>query len=130
MSNTLGTTPARFAAHYNDVAKFRSEAFAATPVGRGEHLQAMIVCFEPGQYIPVHAPRLDLALVILEGEGELAIENRTEAIRPGSVAFVPGGSTRGVRAVTKITAFQVVSPPPSPGDHDGVQEGLKRGSWR
>lgn len=130
MSNSPGVTPARFATHYDDVAKFRAEAFTATPIGRGEHLQAMIVCFEPGQFIPAHAPRLDLALVILEGEGELAIENRTETIKPGSVAFIPGGSTRGVRAFTKIKAFQVVSPPPTPGDHDGVQEGLKRGAWR
>ncbi len=124
------STPARFAASYDEVAQFRGGAFTATPIGRGKHLQAMIVCFEPGQFIPAHAPRLDLALTILEGEGELAIGDRIEQLVPGSVAFIPGGTVRGVNARTRIKAFQVVSPPPTPGDHDGVQEGLRKGTWR
>jgi len=130
MTSTPSTPPSRFAAHYDDVGRFSSEAFTATPVGRGEHLQAMVVCFEPGQFIPVHAPRLDLALVVLEGEGELAIDGRTESLTPGAVAFVPAGGTRGIRATTRLTAFQVVGPPPSPGDHAGVDAGLAKGSWR
>lgn len=130
MSGSPSVTPPRFAQHYDDIARFGSEAFTATPLGRGESLQVMIVCFEAGQFIPVHAPRLDLALVVLEGEGELAIEDRTESLRPGSVAFIPGGGRRGIRASTKMKAFQVVSPPPTPADHGGVQEGLRRGSWR
>lgn len=130
MTDPSGAATSRFVAHYDSVAQFRPDAFAATPFARGEHLQAMIVCFEPGQFIPVHAPRLDLALVVLEGEGEIALDGRTEALRPGSLAFVPGGETRGIKATTRIKAFQVVSPPPTQADHGGVREGLQRGTWR
>ena len=130
MSNPPRTTPSRFSTHYDDLAQRSPEAFTATPVGRGEHLQAMVVCFEAGQFIPVHAPWLDLALVVLEGEGELAMESGMVRLTPGSVAFIPAGETRGVNAVTRLTAFQVVSPPPTPADHEGVKTGLERGSFR
>lgn len=130
MTNLPGTPSNSFAPHYEEVARFRPEAFTATPIGRGRHLQAMVVCFEAGQYIPVHAPRLDLALVVLEGEGELAMDEGTVTLAPGSVAFIPGGGARGIRAKTRLTAFQVVSPPPSAQDHDGVREGLRKGAWR
>lgn len=130
MTNPPSPPSSRFAAHYDDVAEFRADAFTATPVGRGEHLQALVVCFEAGQFIPVHAPRLDLALVVLEGEGELAMDDRTVALAPGAVAFIPGGGTRGIRATTRLKAFQVVAPPPTPSDHDGVRAGLEKGSWR
>lgn len=125
------TAPAsRFLPHYNDLARFGTDAFSATPLGRGEHLQAMVVCFEAGQFIPVHAPRLDLALVVLEGEGELALDEETVALAPGAVAFIPAARTRGIRAATRLIAFQVVSPPPTPADHEGVQAGLRKGAWR
>lgn len=130
MADSQGPGAGRFSAHYDDVARFGPDAFTATPVGRGEHLQAMVVCFEAGQFIPVHAPKLDLALVVLEGEGELAIGDHTVALAPGSVAFIPGGATRGIRAETRLKAFQVVGPPPTPGDHEGVEVRLAQGSWR
>lgn len=130
MPDETTPSPNGFSAHYRAVAKFRPEAFTATPIGRGAHLQAMVVCFEAGQYIPVHAPNLDLALVVLEGEGELAMDEGTVRLAPGSVAFIPAGSTRGVRASTQLTAFQVVGPPPKAADHAGVAAGLQRGSWR
>ncbi len=136
---TAGTTAAtakavgaasRFEPSYLQVAEFRPQAFTATPFGRGAHLQAMIVCFEPGQFIPVHAPGLDLALVVLEGEGELAMDDGAVTLEPGSIAFIPAGHTRGVKASVRLTAFQVVSPPPTAADHGGVREGLEKGSWR
>lgn len=130
MTNEPATATSRYSAHYDEVARFRPEAFTATPVGRGDHLQAMVVCFEADQFIPVHAPRLDLALVVLEGEGELATDDGTVALSPGAVAVIPAGRTRGIRASTRLKAFQVVSPPPTPADHDGVKDGLQRGSWR
>lgn len=130
MPNPSGTTPGQHHRHYDDVARFAPGAFTSTPVGRGEHLQAMVVCFEAGQFIPVHAPRLDLALVVLEGEGQLVIGDETVALAPGSVAFVPGGEQRGIKATTRLVAFQVASPPPTAADHEGVRAGLQRGTWR
>ncbi len=130
MSEQLPTPESRFQPHYDDTASFREEAFTPNVVGRGAHLQAMVVCFEAGQFIPVHAPQLDIALVILEGEGELALDSGTVPLAAGAVAFVPAGGTRGIRADTRLKAFQVVSPVPTTADHAGVAAGLKRGAWR
>jgi quercetin dioxygenase-like cupin family protein len=122
--------PGAYHASYDEVARFRPDAFTATPLGRGDHLQPMLVCFEAGQFIPVHGPMLDLAIVVLEGEGELAIGERTVKLTPGAVAFVPAGVKRGVKALTRLKAFQVVSPPPTQADHAGVRTGLDKGEWR
>ncbi|HEX7003540.1 MAG TPA: cupin domain-containing protein [Trueperaceae bacterium] len=130
MTKQQAAVGSHFSTHYDEVGQFRPDAFSATPVGRGDHLQAVVVCFEAGQFIPVHAPSLDLALVVLEGEGELALEDRTVVLTQGSVAFVPAGCTRGIRASTRLKAFQVVGPPPTPADHQGVRAGLQRRSWR
>lgn len=130
MTNETANAASRWKAHYDEVAQFRPQAFTATPFGRGAHLQAMVVCFEAGQFIPVHAPELDLALVVMEGEGELAMDDETVTLKPGSIAFIAAGHTRGVKATTRLTAVQVVSPPPTAADHGGVREGLEKGSWR
>lgn len=130
MSERPPTPQTRFLPQYDDIAKFRDEAFTPNLVGRGAHLQAMVVCFEPGQFIPVHAPRLDIALIVLEGEGELALDDGTVRLTPGATAFIPAGGTRGIRAETRLKAFQVVSPVPTPADHEGVAAGLERGTWR
>jgi len=121
---------ATFHRHFSEVARFRAEGFTATPFGRGGHLQGMIVAFEAGQFIPVHAPAVDIALVVLEGEGVLATDSGDEELKPGAIAFIAAGHTRGVKATTRLVTFQVVSPPPTDADHKGVREGLERGGWR
>ncbi|MDT3682070.1 MAG: hypothetical protein ROY82_06285 [Truepera sp.] len=127
MTNELAAT---FHQHYSESAHFRAEGFTATPFGRGAHLQGMVVAFEAGQFIPVHAPGVDIALVVLEGEGVLATESGDKALKPGAIAFMAAGHTRGVKATTRLITFQVVSPPPTDADHKGVREGLERGGWR
>lgn len=116
--------------HYQEALRFRPESFTPVPIGQGEHLKAMLVCFEPGQFIPVHAPKLDLALVVLEGSGRLVAGEEEVSLQAGSVAFIPAGETRGIKADTRLVAFQVVSPPPTEADHAGVKAGLERGNWR
>jgi quercetin dioxygenase-like cupin family protein len=130
MANETSAQTHAYHADYSAAKHLRPEAFTPTIIGQGEHLRAMLVCFEPGQFIPVHAPKLDLTLIVLEGEGQLVLGEETVPLRSGSVAFIPAGEKRGVKAETRLTAFQVVSPVPGEADHAGVKAGLERGTWR
>ena len=109
---------------------FRADRFNPTPVAGNERARMMVVCFEPGQFIPVHRPAVDLALVVLEGEGLLVADGRDEPVTRGSVAFVPAGDARGLKATTRLVAVTVVTPPPTDADHAEVVARLSRGEFR
>ncbi len=115
---------------YQDAMTFGPQRFTPVPIAGSERARVLLVCFEPGQFIPVHRPGVDLALVVLEGEGLLVAGERDEPIGPGTVAFVPGGEVRGVRATTRMVAVTVVTPPPTDADHTEVAARLKRGEFR
>lgn len=57
-------------ASYRDAVAFRPERFNPVVVAGGPHMKAVLTCLEPGQFIPVHRPGVDMMLVILEGEGQ------------------------------------------------------------
>jgi quercetin dioxygenase-like cupin family protein len=115
---------------YRDAASFRPEHFNASPVAQNERVKVLVVSFEPGQFIPVHHPNVDLTLVVLEGEGRVAAGDVEQPVAPGTVVFVPAGEARGVKADTRLIAVSIVTPPPGPGDHDQVAAGLRAGTWR
>jgi len=119
-----------FLASYRAAASFARGRFTTVPVGQTPRVRVLLVCLEPGQFIPVHHPSVDLAIVILEGEGRLVAGEREEQVGPGAVAVVPGDQARGVLATTRMTALTFVTPPPTDTDHAEVTEGLRRGRWR
>jgi quercetin dioxygenase-like cupin family protein len=113
-----------------NAATFKPERFNPVVLAENQRVKVILVCLEPGQFIPVHSPQVDMALVILEGEGMLVAGEREEAARPGVVAFVPAGENRGLKAQTRLVALHVVTPPPTQADHAGVAAGLAKGEWR
>lgn len=115
---------------YRDAVAFRPEKFTPVVLAGSAHMKAVLTCFEPGQFIPVHRPGVDMLLIVLEGNGRVVAGDREETAGPGTLVFVPGGESRGVKADTRIVALHVVSPPPTPGDHTEVAAGLKQGDWR
>ena len=119
-----------FLARYQDAIKFRPERFNPVALSANERVKVILACFEPGQFIPVHRPGVDLTLVILEGEGQLVAGDREERVGPGSMAFIPSGEARGVRAETRMVAVHVVSPPPTDADHIKVMSKLRQGTWK
>jgi len=44
------------AARYDTLASFTPDRFHPIPFGQSERSRALLVCLEPGQFIPVHAP--------------------------------------------------------------------------
>ena len=107
-----------------DVAECSDTRFTAVALAEGSHVRALLVCFEPGQHIPVHAPAVDLAVVVLEGSGTLECGGEVVALAAGSMAFVPAGESRGIRATDRMVTFQVVGPLPTLADHVAVEAGL------
>lgn len=114
---------------YTERCVFGPERFTPVPFGGSERVRALI-CLEPGQFIPVHSPDVDVTFAILEGEGLLTAGEQLANVRPGSVAFVGAGESRGLRATTRLVALHVVTPPPTDADHAGVMAGIARGAWR
>jgi len=120
------TKPEPFLGHYADLAAFRSEHFNPIGLAQSERIKLVLVCLEPGQSIPAHEPSVDMALVVIEGEGTLISGEREEPVRSGSIGFVPAGVKRGVKATTRLIALHTVSPPPTAQDHAQVAAQLKQ----
>lgn len=116
--------------NFADQIAFRPERFNPVALAESEHTKVILACFEPGQFIPVHRPGVDLTLVVLEGEGLIVAGEDEQRVGPGAVAFVPAGEARGIKAETRLVLMHVVTPPPTDEDHVQVMAGLKRGAWR
>jgi len=115
---------------YRDSITFRPDKFNPVLLAAGAHMKAVLTCLEPGQFIPVHRPGVDMLLIVLEGEGQLIGGDQQDAAGPGTVVFVPAGEARGVKATSRLVALHVVSPPPTEKDHAEVMARLKQGEWQ
>ncbi len=115
---------------YLDMVAFRPEKFNPIVIAGTSHIKAVLTCLEPGQYIPVHRPSVDMLLLVLEGEGRLVAGEKEDAARPGTAIVVPAGEARGLKAQTRMVALHVVSPPPTDADHVEVAARLKQGDWQ
>jgi quercetin dioxygenase-like cupin family protein len=122
---------AAFVSDYREKVRFAPERFTPVPLGESARTKALLVCLEPGQFIPVHDPNVDVTFVVLEGTGTIVAGAQEAAVGPGAVSFVPAGEARGLRSGTgRLVALHVVTPPPTSADHSKVMAGLERGSWR
>lgn len=115
---------------YREAAAFRSEKFNPVVVAGSVHMKVVLTCLEPGQFIPVHRPGVDMLLLVLEGEGRIVAGDQEETAQPGTAVFVPAGEARGLRAESRLVAVHVVSPPPTDADHVEVAARLKQGVWK
>lgn len=115
---------------YQDKITFDPLRFKPVVLAASERSKSLLVCFEPGQYIPVHAPQVDMTLAVLEGEGRMVCGDQEEPIGPGTVAFVAAGEQRGVLATTRLVVLHMVSPVPTAQDHAQVMAGLQAGAWK
>jgi quercetin dioxygenase-like cupin family protein len=115
---------------YRDAVRFLPERFSPVAVAQTQRVKVVLTCFEPGQFIPVHSPGVDMALVILEGTGVVVAGDDEASVGPGAIVLVPAGDARGVKATTRLVAVHLVSPPTTESDHAEVQARLNKGAWR
>jgi quercetin dioxygenase-like cupin family protein len=109
---------------------YDEQRFTAREVFRTERSKAVCGYFEPGQFIPVHAPDSDVTIVVQAGEGVVRDGEKTHEVSPGSVVTIPAGRDRGVRAGNeRLEAVLVTAPPPTDAEHEPVRSGLRNGEF-
>ncbi|MFA9517164.1 cupin domain-containing protein [Halopenitus sp. H-Gu1] len=95
--------------------------------------RAKVVCgyFEPGQFIPVHAPESDLVVSVRTGTGIVREGETAHQVEPGDVVVVEAGIDRGIKADEegRLEALLVTAPPPTDEEHGPVRRGIKHGEF-
>lgn len=111
--------------------RYDDERFSTSPVFRSDRMKVVCGYFEPGQFIPVHAPDSDVAITVRTGSGTIREGETDHRVEPGDVVVVEAGTERGVRADDgeRLEALLVTAPPPTDAEHAPVREGIRRGEF-
>ena len=119
------------ATHIDAERAYDDAQFTAKSVHQTDRQKVVLGYFEPGQFIPVHAPDSDVAITVLDGAGVVRDGEDDQRVEPGSVVVVPAGTDRGVRADddSRLEATLVTAPPPTDAEHEPVRRGLQRGEF-
>jgi quercetin dioxygenase-like cupin family protein len=107
------------------------DRFATSGVFRSDRMKVVCGYFEPGQFIPVHAPDSDVAIVVQSGSGVVREGETDHPVAPGDLVVVEAGTARGVKASDgeRLEAILVTAPPPTDAEHEPVREGIRRGAF-
>jgi len=110
---------------------YDDEMFAAHKVFRTDDLQVVCGYFEPGQFIPVHAPSSALVVAVQSGTGVVREGEADHRVEAGDVVTVAADVERGIRADddSRLEALLVTAPPPTEAEHEPVRAGLRRGEF-
>ncbi|WP_226039338.1 cupin domain-containing protein [Natrinema sp. DC36] len=108
---------------------YDDDRFSARSVFRSDRMKVVLGYFEPGQFIPVHAPGSDVTICVRSGTGVVREDETEHVVGPDDVVVVEANVDRGVRADEdgRLEALLVTSPPPTDAEHEPVREGLERG---
>ncbi|TQQ80092.1 cupin domain-containing protein [Halonotius roseus] len=101
--------------------------FSAVEVVRTDRQKTVCGYFEPGQFIPVHAPDSDVVITVQSGSGIVREGDTDHPVEPGSVVAVAAGTDRGIKADdgNRLEAVLVTAPPPTDAEHEPVRRGLQ-----
>lgn len=114
-----------------ELVQFSPERFKGITLVQTPHSKTMVVGLEAGQAIPVHHPKSDLTMIILEGQATfVGGDQDLEKAGPGATLIVEAGQARGIRADVRTSVLVVVSPPPTEEDHKELAVHFKKGTWR
>ncbi|MFC6823543.1 cupin domain-containing protein [Halopelagius fulvigenes] len=108
-----------------------ADRFVVREAARTERTKVICGYFEPGQFIPVHAPESDVVVSVWAGTGIVREGDEEHRVEPGDVVAVEAGTPRGVKADDdgRLEALLVTAPPPTDAEHGPVREGLRRGEF-
>ena len=103
--------------------------FVPKPVYQSDGMKVVLAYFKEGQFIPVHAPEVELVLCILDGKAEIVAGEEKAVASKNDIFIVPKGQKRGIKALTELTVLHVVAPPPSDMDHKEVRAMIAEGKF-
>lgn len=107
---------------------YNEDRFSAVEVFSNDRLKVVCGFFEPGQFIPVHAPGSDVVVHVRSGSGIVRDGTEERSVKPGSVVVVPADTDRGIKAAgdDRLEALLVTTPPPTDAEHGPVRTGLQK----
>jgi len=105
--------------------------FSAQEVFRSDRTKVVLGYFEPGQFIPVHAPDSDVVVDVQQGTALVRDGDADHHVAAGDVVVVEAGTERGVKAINgdRLEALLVTAPPPTDAEHDPVRRGIREGTF-
>ena len=77
---------------------YDDDRFSAREVFRTDRSKVVCGYFEPGQFIPIHAPASDVVISVREGTGIVCEGEDTHRVGVGDIVVVEAGKARGIRA--------------------------------
>lgn len=115
------------ATNFDAERSYDDDQFSAVEVFRSDRMKVVCGYFEPGQFIPVHAPSSDVTVHVRSGTGLVRDGTHDHRVEPGDVVVVEADFNRGIKADDKsrLEVLLVTAPPPTGAEHDPVRKGLK-----
>ena len=99
-------------------ARFSRDRFVTVILLENPCVRVLLATLEPGQEIPPHSASVHLMVAAADGVGEPLVGDRVSSLRAGTVAVVPAGQMRGIRArSTRFVLITAVTSPPREADH-------------
>ena len=109
--------------------EFDPNRFLPRPLFESPEMKVVRATFRAGQFIPVHAPDVHVALYIVSGEGEVVAGKERRNVTEGDLVVVPRKVRRGIKARTDMIVLHVVSPSPTQADHGDMAGRIARGEF-
>ena len=74
---------------------YEEERFSAQEVFRTDHSKVVCGYFEPGQFIPVHAPASDVVISVRSGTGIVREDEKAHRVSSGDIVVIEGEPPEG-----------------------------------
>lgn len=87
---------------------FSSDRILKTVFYEQGNLKAQIMCLSAGQVIPPCRMDHDVLFYVVEGQGEITIDNESQSVIIGHCVIAPkSADSRGIRAMTDLVILAV-----------------------
>lgn len=93
-------------AKWQDYVTYNAERPSPQTMIENDRVRVIIAGLKPGQRIPVH-PEAAAVYHILEGEGQMTVDDQTFPIQQGTVILMDEGAKRGMLAETQLVFMAV-----------------------
>ena len=80
-----------------------ADSIVSRTVFGGDHVQATLFAFAPGQELSEHTASRPAILHVLKGEAQLTLGQETSQAGPGTWAYMPAHLPHSVRAETELS---------------------------
>ena len=98
----IGGYPAGRAARMADLVDYREGSVVSRTIVRKETGNVTLFAFDRGQGLSEHTAPFDALVYLLEGEGEIFISGKGNAMKAGDVILMPANEPHAVKATSRF----------------------------